>query len=236
MNMSTWMKLFLMNLCLVRVLYVLGWWLCRQLCKQPRPWPPERSRPDPPHSPTSPGPPRPLPSPRDRLWATSPNQICQTNNFGQTNIFRKIDQNQCFHVLGQFSVFDQCGIAGLPSLGQPKISLFLFLPLAKRAHSKAPIIQTPMKFHEKTPREVQKERKWRRERGKKTRISAPFGPDPYRPPNRRQPDLENKKMVMIDTEIVEEGEEEDRQEEGWEVESGVDRVKERQPCMAWRWM
>ena len=39
---------------------------------------------------------------------------------------------------------------------------------------------------------------------------------------------------------VEEGEkeEEDRQEEGWEVESGVGRVKERQPltCMAWRWV
>ena len=35
---------------------------------------------------------------------------------------------------------------------------------------------------------------------------------------------------------VEEGEKEDRQEEGWEVESGVGRVKERQPCMAWRWM
>ena len=36
---------------------------------------------------------------------------------------------------------------------------------------------------------------------------------------------------------VEEGEEEDRQEEGWEVESGVGRVKEKQPltCMAWRW-
>ena len=36
---------------------------------------------------------------------------------------------------------------------------------------------------------------------------------------------------------VEEGEEEDRQEEGWEVESGVSRVKEKQPiaCMAWRW-
>ena len=36
---------------------------------------------------------------------------------------------------------------------------------------------------------------------------------------------------------VEEGEKEDRQEEGWEVESGVGRVKERQPlaCMAWRW-
>ena len=37
---------------------------------------------------------------------------------------------------------------------------------------------------------------------------------------------------------VEEGEKEDRQEEGWEVESGVGRVKERQPltCMAWRWV
>ena len=37
---------------------------------------------------------------------------------------------------------------------------------------------------------------------------------------------------------VEEGEKEDRQEEGWRVESGVGRVKERQPltCMAWRWM
>ena len=35
---------------------------------------------------------------------------------------------------------------------------------------------------------------------------------------------------------VEEGEEEDGQEEGWEVDSGVDRVKEKQPltCMAWR--
>ena len=32
---------------------------------------------------------------------------------------------------------------------------------------------------------------------------------------------------------VEEGEEEDRQEEGWEVESGAGRVKERQPC-GWR--
>ena len=32
---------------------------------------------------------------------------------------------------------------------------------------------------------------------------------------------------------VEEGEEEDRQEEGWEIESGVSRVKERQPC-GWR--
>ena len=37
---------------------------------------------------------------------------------------------------------------------------------------------------------------------------------------------------------VEEGEEEEGQEEGWEVESGVGRVRERQPltCMAWRWM
>ena len=37
---------------------------------------------------------------------------------------------------------------------------------------------------------------------------------------------------------VEEGEEEDRQEEGWEVESGVGRVKEKQPAhkwMEWRW-
>ena len=34
----------------------------------------------------------------------------------------------------------------------------------------------------------------------------------------------------------EEGEKEDRQEEGWEVESGEGRVKEREPCMAWRWM
>ena len=36
---------------------------------------------------------------------------------------------------------------------------------------------------------------------------------------------------------VEEGEEEDRQEEGWEVESGVGRVKETTlTWMAWRWM
>ena len=36
---------------------------------------------------------------------------------------------------------------------------------------------------------------------------------------------------------VEEREEEDRQEEGWEVESGVGRIKEKQPFawMAWRW-
>ena len=36
---------------------------------------------------------------------------------------------------------------------------------------------------------------------------------------------------------VEEGEEEDRQEEGSEVDSGTARVKEKQPlaCMAWRW-
>ena len=37
---------------------------------------------------------------------------------------------------------------------------------------------------------------------------------------------------------VEEGEEEDRQEEGCEVESGVGRVKEKQQplaWMAWRW-
>ena len=36
---------------------------------------------------------------------------------------------------------------------------------------------------------------------------------------------------------VEEGEEEDRQEEGSEVESGEGRVKEKQPLawMAWRW-
>ena len=32
---------------------------------------------------------------------------------------------------------------------------------------------------------------------------------------------------------VEEGEEEDRQEEGWEVESGVGRVKERQQPHTW---
>ena len=31
---------------------------------------------------------------------------------------------------------------------------------------------------------------------------------------------------------VEEGEEENRQEEGWKVESGEGGVKERQPCMA----
>ena len=32
---------------------------------------------------------------------------------------------------------------------------------------------------------------------------------------------------------VEEGEEEDRQEESWEVESGVGRVKEKQPTHTW---
>ena len=36
----------------------------------------------------------------------------------------------------------------------------------------------------------------------------------------------------------EEGEEEDRQEENWEIESGIGRIKKRQPltCTAWRWV
>ena len=39
---------------------------------------------------------------------------------------------------------------------------------SKRAHLRVPALQTP-KFHEKTPRETQKERKWWREKGKKKR-------------------------------------------------------------------
>ena len=37
--------------------------------------------------------------------------------------------------------------------------------LHKRAHFQAPALQTPPKFHEKTPRETQKERKWWRGEG-----------------------------------------------------------------------
>ena len=41
-------------------------------------------------------------------------------------------------------------------------------------------------------------------------------------------------MIFLSSADVEEGEEEDKQEEGLEVESGAGRVKERQPlaCMA----
>ena len=99
------------------------------------------------------------------------------------------------------------GAPGLPFPGPPKISLFFFPhPAAKfvlffpgrrgftrqpensiRAHLSAPALQTPPKFHEKTPREGRKKRILRRERKKKTRMAptlrAPtFGPPPFGPP------------------------------------------------------
>ena len=43
-------------------------------------------------------------------------------------------------------------------------------------------------------------------------------------------------LVELRLLLITEVEEGDRQEEGWEVESGVGQVKERQPCMGWRWM
>ena len=49
--------------------------------------------------------------------------------------------------------------------------------LSKRAHLSAPALQTPPKFHEKTPREGRKERILWRERGKKARN---FGPPTLR--------------------------------------------------------
>ena len=61
--------------------------------------------------------------------------------------------------------------------------------LSKRAHLSAPALQTPPKFHEKTPREGRKERILWREREKKREIlgfppfgAPPFGPPPFRPP------------------------------------------------------
>ena len=45
---------------------------------------------------------------------------------------------------------------------------------SKRAHLSAPALQTPPKFHEKTPREIQKERKQGREREQKARNFGKF--------------------------------------------------------------
>ena len=75
--------------------------------------------------------------------------------------------------------------AGPPSTGPPKISLFFPSPdpfsFSKRAHLRAPALQTPPKFNEKTPRERRKERKW--ERGKK----SANGPRTLRGPTLRGP-------------------------------------------------
>ena len=51
---------------------------------------------------------------------------------------------------------------------------------SKRAHLRVPALQTPPKFHEKTPKERQKERKWGRETEKKREIlpPPPFGARP----------------------------------------------------------
>ena len=59
----------------------------------------------------------------------------------------------------------------------------------KRAHLRVPALQTKTKFHEKTPRERQKERKWAREREKKreTLGSPTFGPRLRGPTSRPLP-------------------------------------------------
>ena len=41
-------------------------------------------------------------------------------------------------------------------------------------------------------------------------------------------------LLLLLVAEVEDGEKKNRQEEGWEIESGTNRIKERQPCMAWR--
>ena len=43
---------------------------------------------------------------------------------------------------------------------------------SKRAHFRVPALPTPPKFHEKTPREREKERKWGREREKSAKFWA----------------------------------------------------------------
>ena len=60
---------------------------------------------------------------------------------------------------------------------------------SKRAHLSAPALQTPPKFHEKTPREGRKERILRREREKDAKFWAPHpsGPHPSGPPPFRAP-------------------------------------------------
>ena len=57
---------------------------------------------------------------------------------------------------------------------------------SKRAHLSAPALQTPPKFHEKTPREGKKERIFRRDREKK---SAKFRAPTLRTPTLRGPTL-----------------------------------------------
>ena len=55
----------------------------------------------------------------------------------------------------------------------------------KRAHLTPPALQTPPKFHEKTPRERQKDRTWGGEREKKTQNfwpPHPSGPPPFGAP------------------------------------------------------
>ena len=61
---------------------------------------------------------------------------------------------------------------------------------SKRAHLSDPALQTPPKFHEKTPREGRKERILWRERGKKARNFGPptlRAPHPSGPPTLRGP-------------------------------------------------
>ena len=55
---------------------------------------------------------------------------------------------------------------------------------SKREHMRVLALQTPPKFHEKTPRETQKRAKWWREREKKRKIlgSTPFGAPPFGAP------------------------------------------------------
>ena len=90
----------------------------------------------------------------------------------------------------------------LPSLGVFSLNLWCFedwdpqmctfgLSDSKRAHLSAPALQTPPKFHEKTPREGRKEGILRRDREKKREILGPppIGPPTHRPPTLRAPTL-----------------------------------------------
>ena len=66
----------------------------------------------------------------------------------------------CFGRSGpQMCLLNPGGLWGVHTTRQPENS--------KRAHFRTPALQTPPKFHEKTPREGEKERKWEWEKKKR---------------------------------------------------------------------
>ena len=77
-------------------------------------------------------------------------------------------------------VYVVCGVGGVPPV------FFTTAREFQKCTFEGPAFQTPPKFHEKTPREMQKERKWRRERKKKARH---FGPPTLRGPTLRGSNL-----------------------------------------------